>query len=471
MRRFLVIAIKGFIKLFVSAHFTWPLVYMYSRVIEEVQPKTGNGGNDKPTILTLNSHRFRGDLEILANSNKFRLLKVPFDWQCYILALFNTSEVKKKYGLEVYFNPRDNKKLIKIQYKSRKLLKIILSSLYTRLKVDCVMGAAVHYGQDYEWGMASDEIGVPYIVLHRENIFLSSPKSAEWFSNLLKQRNGFKGRHIIVHNEIARDVFVDSGYIASNNISALGSLRMDKYVAKVKSYNNVHYNKSSHIRKKVTFFSFYHGVGLEGLMPQWSDNQNHGFVRLFEHVHVSMARFAMQMRDVDFVIKPKWGGSWITKIETVLKENNIDVNKIENLSILPVASLKMNETQKVPDTNAHNLIFESDVVCAFQSTTMLEAAIHADKKVIIPYFDEAKYPEYEGYLQFKDYYYLFDVAHSVDELEKLIIEGLEKPKRVDKDLLRKRYELFEMHVSSMEGDALDKYVNVINQVINERQCV
>jgi hypothetical protein len=111
------------------------------------------------------------------------------------------------------------------------------------------------------------------------------------------------------------------------------------------------------------------------------------------------------------------------------------------------------------------------VVCAFQSTTILEAVIYVDKKVIVPYFDEAKYPEYEGYLHFKDCYHLFDVAHSVDEFEKHIIEGLEKPKRVDGDLLRKRYALFEKYVSSMEGGALDKYVNVMNQVIKERQCV
>jgi hypothetical protein len=83
LRRFLVIAIKGFIKLFVSTHFTWPLVCIYSRVIEEVQPKTGKGGNDKPTILTLNSHRFRGDLEILANSNKCRLLQERTKSNCH----------------------------------------------------------------------------------------------------------------------------------------------------------------------------------------------------------------------------------------------------------------------------------------------------------------------------------------------------------------------------------------------------
>jgi hypothetical protein len=453
LRRFLVIAIKGFIKLFVSTHFTWPLVYIYSKAIEEVQPKTGKVDNDKPTILALNSDRFRGDLEILANSNKFRLLRLPFDWQCYILALFNVSEVMIKYGSDVYFNPRDNKKLIRKQYKSRKLLKIFLSSLYTRLKVDCVIGAAVHYRHDFDLGLVSNEIGTPYIVLQKESAFLSSYKGSKWYSELLKQWNGFKGRHIIVGNEIARDTFVDSGYIASKNISALGVLRMGEYVARVKSYNNVHFNKSSHIRKKVTLFSFYHGAGLEDLIPQWSGNQKHGFVRLFELLHVSMARLAMQMRDVDFVIKPKWGGSWITKIETVLKENNIDVNKIENLSI-------------IHDANVHNLIFSSNVICSFQSTVMLEAAIHADKKIIIPYFDEAKSSEYEGYLWFKDYYHLFDVAHSVDEFDKLIIEGLEKPRRIDGGLLQKRYALFEEYVSIMNGDVLGKYIKVMNDVID-----
>ena len=38
-------------------------------------------------------------------------------------------------------------------------------------------------------------------------------------------------------------------------------------------------------------------------------------------------------------------------------------------------------------------------------------------------------------------------------------------------LLRKRYALFEKHISSMKGDAREKYVNVINQVIKEIKVI
>ena len=38
-------------------------------------------------------------------------------------------------------------------------------------------------------------------------------------------------------------------------------------------------------------------------------------------------------------------------------------------------------------------------------------------------------------------------------------------------LLRKRYTLFEKHISSMKGDAREKYVNVINQVIKEIKVI
>jgi hypothetical protein len=117
----------------------------------------------------------------------------------------------------------------------------------------------------------------------------------------------------------------------------------------------------------------------------------------------------------------------------------------------------------------HDLILESDVICAFTSTTVLESAISA-KPVIIPYFDEALKAEFNELIEFKDNFHLMDITYSPDEFERLIIERLNSP-AVTKKCIKERYALFEKYVSSMEGDALDKYVNVINQVIKERRCV
>jgi|TARA_B100001971_G_scaffold181081_1_gene177635 hypothetical protein len=78
--------------------------------------------------------------------------------------------------------------------------------------------------------------------------------------------------------------------------------------------------------------------------------------------------------------------------------------------------------------------------------------------------------EYNKLIEFKDEFHLMDIANSPDDFERLIIERINNPE-VSQKCIQEHYELFEKYVSSINGDAQDKYVNVINQVIKERQCV
>ena len=63
------------------------------------------------------------------------------------------------------------------------------------------------------------------------------------------------------------------------------------------------------------------------------------------------------------------------------------------------------------------------------------------------------------------------MAYSVKEFDKLIVECLRNSIKISESQMNGRYAIFEKYVSSMNGGTLDKYVNVINQVIKERQCV
>jgi len=455
MKKSIKILIKGAARLGI----VWPFVLFFSRVVQEVKPDDGGVSIDKPVLLALNPDRFVSDLNILANSKYFRILKVSFKWQTVLLMLFWPSNISSLFKLKRYYNPEDNESLIKIQKQIRKFMKNFLRSLYSRLNVNCVIGAGILYPQDYEWGLVSNSIGVPYVVMHRENLY-SPTFLKKGLPDIFRQMNKFAGEHIIVHNEMIKSAIIDSGIVNPEKISSLGCLRMDEYCRRIRSLNTTtNSRKTGRRRKKVAFFSFTYASSVKSKSydcpdEHFSKNRDSGFIDLFEHVHVTIAKLSVEYRDTEFVIKAKWGGKWIDEIEYVLNNNGYKSENIDNLTI-------------TSDINAQDLIIESDVICSFSSTTVLEAAI-AGKPVIIPNFDEASNPVYSKYIRFKDEYNIFDIADSVNEFEELVINRLKNPE-VSEGCMQKRYELFEKYVSSMEGDALDKYVNVINQVIKERR--
>tara|TARA_B100000315_G_scaffold248792_1_gene279080 strand:+ start:618 stop:893 length:276 start_codon:yes stop_codon:yes gene_type:complete len=83
-------------------------------------------------------------------------------------------------------------------------------------------------------------------------------------------------------------------------------------------------------------------------------------------MHVSIIRLAQRLPNVDFVIKPKRVHmtkdiSWDGYLK-VVNETGIDLNKLKNYIIELGA-------------NVHDLILNSDVVIALQSSTVLESAV------------------------------------------------------------------------------------------------
>ena len=86
----------------------------------------------------------------------------------------------------------DLKKLIKKNKKIfRNFLEDFLFKYYCFLKINSVIGAAIHYRQDIDWGEVSSRIGVPYIVLHKENLY-----AAEGYIKQFKIANKYREKFI-----------------------------------------------------------------------------------------------------------------------------------------------------------------------------------------------------------------------------------------------------------------------------------
>jgi hypothetical protein len=423
------------------------LSFVYSYVIEEltvdgatIRPSK-HAKNNKYTILILSSKAFRKDIECIVATNEFRVLRLPDHWQSRLIFQFYPEKFQKFW---VDTNPDyPDSKYKKEQKELREFLQKFLKKLYKKIRVDCVISPHHKYVVDMDWGSVSTKMGVPHIMLPRDSQYASSHATLDkmmfQFKNALPR---FEGEHIIVQSEYDIPLYVESGYCKKNEISSLGCPRMDSFVKKTKKKKD----HSENMRKKVVFLPFNWGMHFEK-----SD--------LFSYicdVHLFFVHFALRHPEIDIVIKskPKQPRSpKKTVLLEPLKGSSIEIEKIPNLTIRD-------------DLDLHDLFFETDVVCGLQTSALIEAAV-IGLPVIIPYFKDVQNHKYDERLFYRDSFDLFDIAKDVNELESLILKRLHN-QTIDKKIVEGRKALFEGFVSSLDGDATEKYVAMIKRVIVEK---
>ncbi len=433
--------LKLLFRVLVRLGVSWPVVLLFRRIIEEIK----SSGDPQITILALTSDRFRQDLELLSSTGRFRVLALRFKWLGIMYSQFYPRGVERR----TVFRPYEDERFEHGQKQYRNFLRNFLPNLFKALRVDCVVNACVDYPQDYDWAAISHEIGTPAVTLHKENLVVSSAlqkRFVDWSSSLGK----FHGTHLIVHNPLVQRAFCASGYVAPANVEALGCMRMDDYIDSIENHI-----VDREVPPLVTFFSFAPGVGL-GLLfggPQpFPASREIGFFETFDMCHVVVAELASENPEVRFVIKPKWGGSWKTRIVETLTLANFDLDELPNLTI-------------EPDADSQRLILQSTVVCGYGSTVLLEAAI-ANKRVIIPFTKEMRAPAYKGNIMLEDEFDLFDIAEDRVALKNLYLDCLRNPVVPDEVGLQRRA-IFEKYVSSITSSATGTYCDRIEHLVQE----
>ena len=405
--------------------------------------------NGRITILALDADRYRGDLKVLSSNINFQVLCIRHKWQGVL--------IRSLYGRR----PPKAENVAKIGSvnKVQKFMTSFLVELYLIIKVDCVMTINYRYIEDFDWTLASEKIGVPYIMLYRECL-LNVKRIRHDVKKRHRRMGVFHGTKIIVHNSICKSSFVDSGYCKSSKIKVCGALRMDSFLKKVNNYLSYSAIKE---KKKFVLFYFPYNMSLFGKDSKCIDddykykyafNVWNGRENLFKDLHESILKLAKLNTDIDFIIKPKKvmmeSKSW-EFYEKVVSDSGVDVSSLDNYKI-------------EPDLDVHKLIFESDIICALQSSTVIESGL-AGKRVVFPLFNG--YTETENFKDFgwKDDMMLFDVANNSSEFEEIVLDSFQNP-AVSKTTLQKREKIFVKYFNDIDGNAYDCYVNEIKKTIN-----
>lgn len=384
----------------------------------------------KKNILALAAGRYTGDLELLASSREFSVTAMKHYWQYAVMDLVGNGG----YHLN---NPE-----------RVRICKNFLVALKKVKDFDCVISPCLWYRQDLPWAEAAVQADIPFILFHKENLKVDKAQLGHVVERA-KRYGPFKGTHVVVHNEVIRKALIDASYVKPSQITSLGAMRMDGLAKAIASKPRFPQ------QKRAVLFSFAHRADgslpdhkLAGQSGPFPENPYLGWVRLFESTHTAFARAAMAMPTARFIIKLKWEDGWAERVKQALSSNGITLDEIPNLSI-------------DSSSDPHDLIIDAQVVCGFNSTTVLEAGVF-DKTVIIPMFDEALREDYRKAVKHQDAHHLFEVANSPIELSDLIVGGLQKAKSIDKIVLKKRREYFENLIAPLDGKVGERYIELLN---------
>ena len=139
------------------------------RDIEEHSRSIAHAGKRRKTLLALSPEGFRGDLEALATSGRFRILMLPSFWQERLRHAFHST---REMATRDYLNPPHGS----IAHKQKKRLQNfyiqLLPKIYRKLQISAVLSYHIRLPADVDLGIASQKINIPYLVLYREDVRL-----------------------------------------------------------------------------------------------------------------------------------------------------------------------------------------------------------------------------------------------------------------------------------------------------------
>jgi len=423
-----------------------------SRLAEEILSANEDADHQRPRILILFQGRFRGfGLEQLKECEDFQFVLAP-------------DEIFGRFYARFYLPKEDSfahwlvPTVTLHQMRYRRFLRKLLPKLYRALGVRLVLSPGFRYQILVDWGAVSVEIGVPYVVFHREGYAGSKSQNQRLISHGANGRK-FEGSHLAVGVPRHRDLLIKGGFVTREKVSALGSMRMDKFLENIEAGN---FQSDRNLKDQhVLMFSFgispgfvlggsgRLGIETPPLPPFWPrENREQYFLEACRSSHVAVARVAIEHPEINVIIKTKWDRYWRDEVIEFLTADDIFIDEVPNLSI-------------TSEGDVHALIEASRVVVGYGSTAMLEAAI-AGKAVILPKFSEFVEERFQDVILYPDLDSCFEIAESAEDLEMKIYAKWLDPS-IDQTKMNQRKRAFERYVSPLDRTATRRSLELIQR--------
>ncbi len=251
----------------------------------------------------------------------------------------------------------------------RAFLAPVMAQLRDELGLAGVLGANVTYYAERELAAACEDIGLPYLVLHKESI--RSPRQREAFTRAYRERTGaFTGRSVATYNVVERDSQVTGGVVT--DAAVVGCPRIDALHA----WRTGHQDPSA-AAGPIVLFALDPGAGTWTPYDGEQDSGAPRWEQLARGTEAAFVDLARQHPKHPFVIKAKVGHG-------------------EALQARLPGGLPSNVTVLASGT-ATDLLMRAAVIVAFNTTVVAEG-LAAGVPVVVPMFGEAAQPDAQDWL-------------------------------------------------------------------------
>lgn len=339
---------------------------------------------------------------------------------------------------------------------SKEAYRSFMRDLWQRLqpfyRFDAVLSGNFAYYADHEFAAALEDLGVPFIVLQKEN--LKTPGFMGFFSFLYRERRGpFLGREILVYNDIERRLEIDSGVVPEERVSIVGMPRLDRL-------HRMRRNGRREMgRPVVLFFSFAPKTGLPLLVRKSGSGISGNYERLSGDVemlnwerlcrgcHRAIIRLARENPGIDVLIKSKIRDREKSAMREMLGS---DEELPPNVKI-------------VVGGDPFRLIESSQVVCGFNTTALFEA-LAAGRPVVVPLFEEALERTLVPYIV--DMGAAVDYARSPDELVEILARHAQNPRETAISLSDEKKKVLDKWVGNVDGQSGERVRDTVIRIIN-----
>tara|TARA_A100001011_G_scaffold388030_1_gene466870 strand:+ start:3957 stop:5342 length:1386 start_codon:yes stop_codon:yes gene_type:complete len=340
----------------------------------------------------------------------------------------------------------NDKKIIKAKLELREFYQKLFIQISKKIKIDAWLSGNFGQFDEQEMAKAINICNGKFISFHKE-CMLSDGWRDYFFKAFTSGREPFEGHGLIVYNNLTKKLIVDSGLYDEKKIKILGMLRLDE----LHSWRRKNIGVKLNSKKLGVFFtqptaqfpSMIYKMGLKAFYDKKKDLE---WTNLVKKTNQIIYEIACENHDIKVTIKPK-----ISDLEYA-------INLFKSFGKLP-KNLTISSNFY---NNASELIKDNDIICAFNSSSILESIV-SGKTVISPRFEEANEKRYQSHLL--NFNNVPTYANSPTELKEILLEKIRSEKEIVKDLNNDQREVIKYWTNNPSGDLKKRMPIILENLI------